>query len=98
MSKDGIVKTNKLAHVTDMVVISLDELDNTDNLENGRLSNNLLRNCVTSSEEFTNFEPVTPQYKRIKNWEPNSLTLKITDQKGNTITNGPGITIVLNIR
>ena len=37
-TKDGIIKTNKLAHITDMV-ISLDELDNTEHLENGRVSN-----------------------------------------------------------
>ena len=55
----NIVKTEKFANMTDMA-ISLDKLDNTDNLENGSLCNVLLRHYVTDSEEFTNFEPVTP--------------------------------------
>ena len=54
----------KLACVTDMV-LSLDELDNTGNLENRRLSNVLLRYHVTGSEEFTSFESVAPQHKRV---------------------------------
>ena len=28
----------------------------------------------------------------------NSLSLKITDQAGNVITNGPGMTVVLHIK
>ena len=59
---NDIIKTNKLASTTEMV-LSLDELDNTDNLEDGRLSNILLRYHVTGSEEFTSFELVAPQYK-----------------------------------
>ena len=50
-ANDIIVKTDKLACVTE-VVLSLDELDNTDNLEDGRVSNVLLRYHVTGSEEF----------------------------------------------
>ena len=96
-TKENVLKTNKLTGITEMV-INLDELDNTDNLENGRLSSVLLRYYVTDSEEFMTFEPVTYEYKRLKNLEFSSLTLKIMDQKGNTITNGPGMTIVLNIR
>ena len=65
-SNDNIVKTDKLTHVME-VVIGLDELHNPDNLEDGRLSNVLLRYHVTGSEVFTGFEPVTPQYKRLKN-------------------------------
>ena len=57
----NVLKTNNLAGITEMV-ISLDELDNTDNLENKRLSNVLLRYYVTDSKEFMNFQPVTPQY------------------------------------
>ena len=37
-TRDGTVTTNKFAHITE-VVISLNALDNTINLENGRLSN-----------------------------------------------------------
>ena len=63
-ANDNIVKMDKLVCITEMV-ISLDELNNTDTLEGGRLSNVLLRCHVTGSQEFTSFEPVTPQYKRL---------------------------------
>ena len=49
-------------------------------------------------EDFTSFEPHTPQYKKLKNGELVSLTLRITDQKKNIITNGPKVTVVLHIR
>ena len=58
---DNIIKTNKLACVM-VMVLSLDELDNTDNLEDGSLSNFLLGYHVTGSEEFMCFEAVTLQY------------------------------------
>ena len=61
----NIIKVDKLACVTEMV-ISLDELDNTDNLEDRRLSNVLLRYLVTGSEEFKSFEPVTPSIRDLK--------------------------------
>ena len=54
----------KLACVMEMV-LSLDELNNTDNLEDGRLSNVQLRHHVTVSKEFMSFEPVALQYKRL---------------------------------
>ena len=95
-TKEKVLK-NKLAGIREFV-ISLDKLNNTNNLENGRLCSAFLRYYVTDSEEFPNFEPVTSWYKRLKNWELNFRTLKIIDQKGNTITNGPGMTIVFNIR
>ena len=41
---------------------------------------------------------MTPRYKRLKNGEIVSLTLRITDQNNNIITNGPGTTVVLHIR
>ena len=96
-ANDNIVKTDKLVCVTEMV-LSLDKLDNTDSLEDGRLSNILLKYYVTGSEEFINFEPVAPQYKRLKNGEFTSLTLRIMDQKDNSIADGLGMTIVLHIR
>ena len=83
----NIVK-NKLACFTEMV-LSLDKLDNNDNMEDGRLSNILLRYHMTGSKEFTHFEPVTHQYKRRKNREFILLTLRITDQKDNGTTDGP---------
>ena len=95
-ANDNIIKTDKLACIMKMV-LSSDELDNTDNLEDGRLSNVLLRYHLTVSEEITCFEPVAPQYERLRNRKFASLTLRTTDQKGNSITDGPGMTIVLHI-
>ena len=94
---DQVTKTNKLKGITEMS-FNLDELDNTDNLEDGRPSNSLLTYHVTSDEDFTSFEPQNPQYKRLKNGEFTSLTLRITDQNNNIITDGPQVTVVFHIR
>ena len=80
------------------MVISFNELDNSDNLEDGLPSNTLFMYYVTGPEYSTCFEPVTPQYKKLKNGVINSLTLKITDQNNNIVTNGPGTTVVLHIQ
>ena len=96
-ANDNIIKTDMLACVMEMV-LSLDKLDNTDNMEDRSLSNVLRRYRVTSSKEFTSFEPVTLWYKRLKNGEFTSLALRITDQNDNGITGGPRMTIVLYIR
>ena len=61
-SGNDILRTNKLEGITKMV-ISLNELDNSNNLENGRPSNILFTYSVTSSEHYTLFEPQTPRYK-----------------------------------
>ena len=53
---------------------------------------------VTADEDFTHFEPNIPQYKKLKNGKFVSLTLRITDQKNNIITDGPQVTVVLHIR
>ena len=63
---DQVTKTNKLKGITAMI-LNLDELDNSDNLKDGRPSNKLLTYHVTSNEDFTRFEPRTPQYKALKN-------------------------------
>ena len=94
---ENIVKMDKLAGITE-IVISVNELNNSDNLEDGKPCNILLRRHMTSSEEFTNFEPVSPQHKKLKNGDFTSLNLKIMGQKDNGITNGPGMTMVLHIR
>ena len=80
------------------VAISLNELDNSDNLEDGRPSNTLFTYYVTSPADFTCFEPRNPRYKTLKYGKIVSLTLKITDKNNNIITNGPGTTVVLHIR
>ena len=77
--------------------ISLNEFDNSANLEDGKPSNTLFTYHVSSPEYFTRFEPKTPQYKKFKNGTIVSLTLKIMDQNGNVVTNEPGTTLVLHI-
>ena len=90
---------NKLEHVTEMT-INLDELDNTDNLKDGRPidAGVLFTYYVPAVKDFIHFEPYTPQYKKLKNGMITSLTLRITDQNNSVITNGPGTTVVLHIR
>ena len=77
---DQIIKKNKLRGITEMV-LNLNELDNSDNLEDERPSNALLTYHVTDDKDFTRFEPHTPQCKKLKNGEVTSLTLKMMDQK-----------------
>ena len=96
-SREDVPRANKLDNVTKMT-ISLEELDNSDNLEDGKPSNALFTYYVTSPEYSTRFEPVTPQYKKLRHGEIVSLTLKITDQNNNIISNGPGMTVVLHIQ
>ena len=96
-SHNDILRTNKLEKVMKMV-ISLEELNNSNNLEDGRPSNTLFTYYVTGPEYSMHFEPNTPQYKKLKNGMINSLSLKIMDQAGKVITDGPGTTVVLHIR
>ena len=72
----------------------------SDNLEDGHPSNTLFTYYVTDPEYFMRFEPAVPQYKKLKNDTITSLTLtlKITDQNNNIITDGPETTVVLHIR
>ena len=74
------------------MITNLDELDNSNNLKDGRPSNSSLTYHVTSNEDFMRFEPDTPQYKKLKNGEFTSLNLRITDQNNNVII------VVLHIR
>ena len=92
---DQVTKMNKLKGIMEMI-INLDELNNSNNLKDGRPSNELLTYYVTSNEDFTRFEPQNPQYRTLKNGEFTSLTLRITDQN-NIITDGPQVTVVLHI-
>ena len=80
------------------ITLNLDELSNSDNLKDGRPSNELLAYHVTSNEDFTHFESQTPKYRKLKNGEFTSLNLRITDQNNNIITDGPQVTVVLHIR
>ena len=94
---DQVPKTNKLKGITE-ITLNLDELNNSDNLKDGRPSNELLTDQVTNDQDFTRFEPQTPQYRKHKNGDFTSLTLRITDQNNNIITDGPQVTVVLHIR
>ena len=93
---DQVTKTNKLKGITE-IALNLDELDNSDNLKDGRPSNELLTYHVTDDKDFTCFEPQTPQYRKLKNGEFTSLNLRITDQNNNIVTDGPQVTVVLHI-
>ena len=87
---------NKLKGITE-IIINLDELNNSDNLKDGRPSNELFTYHTTPNEDFTHFEPHTPQYRKLKNGELTSLTLRIIDQNNNIRTDGPQVTVILHI-
>ena len=80
------------------MIINLDELNDSDNLNDGRPSIELLTYHVTDDKDFMRFETDIPQYKALKNGEFTSLTLRITDQNNNVITDGLQVTVVLHIR
>ena len=93
---DQVTKMNKLKGITE-ITLNLDELNNSDNLKDGRPSNELFTYHVTDDKDFTRFEPDTPQYKALKSREFTSLMLRITDQNNNVITDGPQVTVILHI-
>ena len=93
---DQVTKTNKLKGITE-ITLNLDELNNSENLKDGRHSNELLTYHVTDDKDFMRFEPQTQQYRKLKNREFTSLTLRITDQNNKVITDGPQVTVVLHI-
>ena len=62
---DQVTKTNKLKGITE-ITLNFDELNNSDNLKDGRPSNSLLTYYVTSNEDFMRLEPQNPQYKNLQ--------------------------------
>ena len=94
---DQVIKMNKLKGIMEMI-INLDELNNSVNLKDGRPSNEILTYHVTDDKDFTFLKPQTPQYRKLKNGEFNSLNLRIADQNNNIITDGLQVTVVLHIR
>ena len=90
---DQVTKTNKLKGITE-ITLNLNELNNSNNLKDGRPSNELLTYRMTDDKDFTRFEPQNPQYKKLKNGEFTSLNLRITDQNNNVITDGSQVTVV----
>ena len=93
---DQVTKTNKIKGITE-ITLNLDELNNSNNLKDGRPSNELFTYYLTSNEDFTHFKPQNPQYRKLKNGEFTSLNLRIIDQNNNVITDGPQVTVVLQI-
>ena len=67
---DQVTKTNKLKGITE-ITLNLNELNNSDNLKDGRPSNSLLTYYVTSNEDFMRFDPQNPQYKKLESLLPN---------------------------
>ena len=59
-------KKNKFSGITEMV-ISLNELHDSDNPEDLRPSSTLFVYYVMDPKDFMHFEPQTPQYKKLKN-------------------------------
>ena len=94
---DQVTKMKKLKGITE-ITLNLDELNNSDNLKDGRPSNELLTYHVTDDKDFTCFEPQTPQNRKLKNGEFTFLNLRIMDPNNNIITDGPQVTVVLHIR
>ena len=95
--EDQVTKMNKLKGITE-ITFNLDELNNSDNLRDGRPSNKLLTYHVTNDKDFTCFELQIPQYRKLKKGEFTSLNLRITDQNNNVITDGLQVTVVLHVR
>ena len=81
---DQVTTTNKLNGITE-ITLNLNELNNSDNLKDGRPSNELLTYHVTDDKDFTHFEPQNTQYKKLKNGEFTSLNLRITDGRQVTV-------------
>ena len=95
-TQDQVTKTNKLKGITE-ITLNLDELNNSNNLKDGRPNNELLTYHMTDDKDFVHFEPQTPQYRKLKNREFTSLNLRMMDQDNNVITDGPQVTVVLHI-
>ena len=63
---DRDFKINKLRGITEMS-LDLNELDNSDNLKDGRPSNELLTYHVTDDKDFTSFELQSTRSLKMEN-------------------------------
>ena len=79
-SRDDVLRTNKLKKIT-KVAISLNELDNSDNLEDGGPSNTLFTYYVTSSEDFTHFQTPQPSTYETQIWRDCFLNTENNEPK-----------------
>ena len=64
-SRNDVLRTNELERIMKMI-ISLNELNNSDNLEDSRPSNILFTYYVTSSECYTLFDPNPHSIKNLR--------------------------------
>ena len=64
-SRNDILRTNKLVNGT-KISITMNKLDNSDNLEDEKPSNTLFTYFVTSPEYFMHFKPQSAQYKNLR--------------------------------
>ena len=94
---DQVTKMNKLKGITE-IALSLDELNNSINLKDGRPRNELLTYFMTDDKDFMLFKPQNPQYKKLKNGKFTSLNLRITDQNNNVITDGLQVTVYATVK
>ena len=62
---DQVTKMNKLKGITE-ITLNLDELDNSNNLKDGRPSNSLLTYYMSDDKDFTCFEPQNPSTRNLK--------------------------------
>ena len=62
---DQVIKKNKLKGIMEMI-INLDELNNSNNLEDGHPSNTLFTYHVDAHKDFTHFEPTPHSTRNLK--------------------------------
>ena len=62
---DQVTKMNKLKGIRE-ITLNLDELNNSDNLEDEHPSKTLFTYHVTDDKDFTHFEPQTPNIGNLK--------------------------------
>ena len=80
----NIIRTNKLINITELN-FHIDEIDNTENLLDGRPSQILLTYQISEYKDILKIEPKNLQFKKLINSNFNSLRLKVTDQNDNLI-------------
>ena len=69
VNDERVTNTNRLRGITEMI-FNLNELDNTDNLEDGRPSNSLLTYHVTDNKDFTSFKPHSTRNLKMESFLP----------------------------
>ena len=60
---DQVIKKNKLKGITE-INLNLDELNNSNNLEDGHLSNTIFMYHVDAYKDFTHFKPPHPTVEK----------------------------------